>query len=44
MTKPASAAFDRGRGFIKDNDAVMDAQRDLADVVHVLKQVVSVKG
>jgi hypothetical protein len=28
----------------KDIDAVMDAQRDLVDVVHTLKQVVCVKG
>jgi regulator of protease activity HflC (stomatin/prohibitin superfamily) len=28
----------------KDIDAVMEAQRDLVDVVHVLKQVVCVKG
>ena len=28
----------------KDIDAVMAAQRDLVDVVHVLKQVVCVKG
>jgi tRNA-splicing ligase RtcB len=28
----------------KDIDAVMDAQRDLVDIVHTLKQVVCVKG
>ena len=28
----------------KDIDAVMEAQRDLVDVVHTLKQVVCVKG
>jgi tRNA-splicing ligase RtcB len=28
----------------KDIDAVMQAQRDLVDVVHTLKQVVCVKG
>lgn len=28
----------------KDIDAVMDAQRDLVDVVHTLRQVVCVKG
>ena len=28
----------------KDIDAVMDAQRDLVEVVHTLKQVVCVKG
>ena len=28
----------------KDIDAVMLAQRELVDVVHVLKQVVCVKG
>ena len=28
----------------KDIDAVMHAQRDLVEVVHTLKQVVSVKG
>ena len=28
----------------KDIDAVMEAQRDLVEVVHTLKQVVCVKG
>ena len=28
----------------KDIDAVMDAQRDLVEIVHTLKQVVCVKG
>ena len=28
----------------KDIDAVMEAQRDLVDIVHTLKQVVCVKG
>ena len=28
----------------KDIDAVMDAQRDLVEIVHTLKQVICVKG
>ncbi len=28
----------------KSTDAVMEAQKDLVDVVHTLKQVVCVKG
>ena len=36
--------IDETPGAYKDIDAVMEAQRDLVDVVHTLKQVVCVKG
>ena len=36
--------IDETPGAYKDIDAVMQAQRDLVDVVHTLKQVVCVKG
>jgi len=35
---------DETPGAYKNIDAVMEAQRDLVDVVHTLKQVVCVKG
>ncbi len=38
------AVIDETPAAYKDIDAVMEAQRDLVDVVHTLKQVVCVKG
>ncbi|HET9643206.1 MAG TPA: RtcB family protein [Burkholderiaceae bacterium] len=38
------AVIDETPAAYKDIDAVMDAQRDLVEVVHTLKQVVCVKG
>lgn len=38
------AVIDETPGAYKDIDAVMEAQRDLVEVVHTLKQVVCVKG
>ena len=37
-------AIDETPAAYKDIDAVMEAQRDLVEVVHTLKQVVCVKG
>jgi tRNA-splicing ligase RtcB len=39
-----ASVIDETPGAYKDIDAVMEAQRDLVDVVHTLKQVVCVKG
>jgi tRNA-splicing ligase RtcB (3'-phosphate/5'-hydroxy nucleic acid ligase) len=39
-----AGVLDETPGAYKDVDAVIDAQRDLVDVVHTLKQVVCVKG
>jgi tRNA-splicing ligase RtcB len=39
-----AAVLDETPGAYKDIDAVMDAQRDLVEVIHTLKQVVCVKG
>ena len=39
-----SGVIDETPGAYKDIDDVMEAQRDLVDVVHTLKQVVCVKG
>ena len=36
--------FDETLGAYKDIDAVMEAQKDLVEIVHTLKQVVCVKG
>jgi tRNA-splicing ligase RtcB len=36
--------LDETPGAYKDIDAVMEAQKDLVDVTHTLKQVVCVKG
>ena len=39
-----AAVIDETPGAYKDIDAVMEAQRDLVEIVHTLKQVVCVKG
>jgi hypothetical protein len=39
-----AAVIDETPAAYKDIDAVMEAQRDLVDVVHTLKQVVCVNG
>ena len=39
-----SEVIDETPAAYKDIDAVMDAQSDLVEVVHTLKQVVCVKG
>jgi tRNA-splicing ligase RtcB len=39
-----AGVIDETPGSYKDIDAVMEAQRDLVDVVHTLKQVLCVKG
>lgn len=39
-----SEVIDETPGAYKDIDAVMDAQHDLVDIIHTLKQVVCVKG
>jgi RNA-splicing ligase RtcB len=36
--------YRRNADAYKSSDAVMEAQRDLVDVVHTLRQVVCVKG
>jgi tRNA-splicing ligase RtcB len=38
------SVIDETPGAYKDIDAVMEAQKDLVEVVHTLKQVVCVKG
>jgi tRNA-splicing ligase RtcB (3'-phosphate/5'-hydroxy nucleic acid ligase) len=39
-----ASVIDETPGAYKNIDAVMEAQRDLVDIVHTLKQVVCVKG
>ena len=39
-----SGVLDETPGAYKDIDAVMEAQKDLVDIVYTLKQVVCVKG